>query len=92
MINKTYRLYSDPGHGWLAVKRAELENLGIIDKISSYSYQKGKMVYLEEDCDMGTFIKAKINANEWTEENLQHFIKESYRDYTPIRSYQNFKC
>ena len=50
--------HSDSGHGWLAVKRGEIEKLGIADKISTFSYQKGKTVYLEEDTDLSTFKTA----------------------------------
>lgn len=53
-----YYFYSDPGHGWLAVNYDELVELGINDKISGYSYRKGNTVYLEEDCDMATFMNA----------------------------------
>lgn len=45
MKSKTYKFYSDPGHGWLAVKRRELKDLGIDQTISSYSYQKGLTIY-----------------------------------------------
>lgn len=54
----TYDFYSDPGHGWLHVKLDELVELGIADKITSYSYKRGNDVYLEEDCDMATFMDA----------------------------------
>ena len=50
--------HSDSGHGWLAVKRTEVYNLGIADKITTFSYQKGKTVYLEEDTDLTTFKTA----------------------------------
>jgi len=51
--------YTDPGHGWLAVKRELLLNLGSIAlAISPYSYQRNEVVYLEEDCDAGHFISA----------------------------------
>ena len=53
-----YDFYSDPGHGWLQVKLDELVELGIQDKISHYSYIRGDTVYLEEDCDMSTFMNA----------------------------------
>ena len=33
MKNKIYKMYSDSGHGWLAVKRDELVKLGIADKM-----------------------------------------------------------
>jgi hypothetical protein len=50
--------HSDSGHGWLAVKRKEVEQLGIADKVSNFSYAKGKTVYLEEDTDAGLFLNA----------------------------------
>lgn len=34
-----FQFYADPGHGWVEVKRELLKELGIEDKISSYSYQ-----------------------------------------------------
>ncbi len=53
-----FKFYNDPGHGWLAVSRALLNKLGIANRISAFSYQKGDMVYLEEDCDARIFILA----------------------------------
>lgn len=73
-----YKFYEDPGHGWLAVKRAELIALGIAEKITAYSYQRGATVYLEEDCDADTFIKAKGGNVEY---------ETIYHAHTPIRSY-----
>jgi hypothetical protein len=43
--------YCDPGHGWFKVSKQLLVKLGIERDISSYSYQRGDYVYLEEDCD-----------------------------------------
>jgi hypothetical protein len=57
----TYNYYSDPGHGWLEVSREELAMLHIDDVISSYSYQTGDRVFLEEDCDAELFINALEN-------------------------------
>ena len=80
-----YIFHSDPGHAWLAVKRKELIKLGILDKITNYSYQKGKTVYLEEDGDASVFFNAKrAIGEEWD-------IRESFQENTPIRSYENFK-
>ncbi len=84
MTEKTYIFHHDPGHGWLAVKRSELAQLGILNKISSCSYQRGKTVYLEEDCDATLFFQAK-NA---TPRTLN--IRESFQENTPIRNYQPF--
>ena len=72
MTNR-YTLHSDPAHGWLEVTIAELEALGIADRISGYSYQSrdGTMAYLEEDGDLTRFAVAKgINTTllkDWPE-------------------------
>lgn len=81
---KVYIFHTDPGHGWLAVKRSELKQLAIEDKISTYSYQKGATVYLEEDCDAGVFIEAlKASGKEFT-------CRSSHQENTPIRSYAHY--
>jgi len=62
----SYEMHTDAGHGWLKVERIELVKLGIEAKISAYSYVNGPWAYLEEDCDLGTFARAKgwtANAN-----------------------------
>lgn len=50
--------YADPGHGWLAVPVALLARLDLLDRITSYSYIRGKTAYLEEDGDYSTFAAA----------------------------------
>jgi len=57
---KSIILYTDPSHGWAKVTLKELLKLDIIDKISSYSYiHKNRLyAYLEEDCDLSTYLKA----------------------------------
>lgn len=55
---QTFNFYSDPGHGWLAVPRSLLAELGIEDEITPYSYQRLDEVFLEEDCDLSTFTRA----------------------------------
>ena len=79
-----YFFHGDAGHGWLAVKRSELKHLELLDKVSSYSYQRGGTVYLEEDCDASTFIKAKTARNEAVE------INERHAERSPIRGYKHF--
>jgi hypothetical protein len=59
---QTFYFYTDPGHGWLEVPRALLQELGIAEKISAYSYQRGETVFLEEDCDYFHFYQAMKNA------------------------------
>ena len=53
-----YRFIEDPGHGWLEVPRAVLKFFGIEDQITGFSYQSGNLVYLEEDMDLSTFMRA----------------------------------
>jgi hypothetical protein len=82
----TYLFHSDPGHGWLQVKRQELKDLGILDKISNYSYQDGNDVYLEEDCDYGAFYEAMLKIGKTIE------IREvvSKNDDSIVRTYEGF--
>jgi len=84
---KTYKFYSDSGHGWLAVKKEDLVMLCIAGDISHYSYTKGDTVYLEEDCDFTKFLLAMRNEG----------LSESYRivdvDHglrSRIRSYDSY--
>ncbi len=53
-----YRVFEDPGHAWLEVPRAEVEVSGA--SITPYSYYNPAtgMAYLEEDCDMWSFLQA----------------------------------
>ena len=53
---ENFTFYEDASHGWLEVPKSLLKELGIADQISSYSYQSGDMVYLEEDADLSLFI------------------------------------
>jgi hypothetical protein len=61
---KTQKLtyHTDPAHGWLEVKRSDLIALGIEDKITGFSYEKGAKAYLEEDCDMPAYLHAALAA------------------------------
>ncbi len=81
------KFYSDAGHGWAAVKRKTLVDLGIADKVSTYSYQRGQSVYLEEDCDLSLLIGA-LKAKNITPE-----FKDSHTNSrSPIRSYDTYKA
>lgn len=57
-LTYTIPFISDPGHGWGRVVRGAIEDVGIADQISQYSYQDDVFVYLEEDCDLYLFINA----------------------------------
>lgn len=79
-------VYNDPGHAWGAVKKSLLVELGIADKISTFSYERGLTAYLEEDCDLSLLIgalKARGITPEWDE---RHTNRRS-----PIRSYDYYR-
>lgn len=85
-------LYSDNSHGWLAVKIKELEELGIADKITHYSYMKGDMAYLEEDQDLNTYILAirKKYPNLKTASDF-NFNRVEQGNSSPIRNYASYE-
>lgn len=80
-----FDFYSDPGHGWLAVELELLDHLQLLDKITSYSYVRGGMAYLEEDRDAGVLLAA-----------LRHrgvavaFRERVASKYSRIRNYDPF--
>jgi len=57
---RTFTVFADPGHAWVAVPMDYVRMLGIDQKITPYSFisDSGKTAYLEEDCDVGIFIDA----------------------------------
>lgn len=85
MKNFTIIVYSDPSHAWGKVKRQVLRNLGVIDKISRYSYQRGEYVYLEEDCDLSLFCQA-LNERD----TRIKFVEKTTNRESKIRSYEHF--
>ena len=78
-------MYSDGGHGWLKVSKKELKGLGIADKISHYSYQRGDFAYLEEDCDYSKFV-AVMNSLGYTVQVVDKFSNKRSK----IRSYDSY--
>jgi hypothetical protein len=86
-MSKTFTVivYSDPGHAWGKVKRQVLNNLGIADKITRYSYQFKDNVYLEEDCDLAllhdTLSKQDVRVK---------FVEKRTTRDSKIRSYERF--
>jgi len=73
---RSYKYYQDPSHGWIAVRTEELIRLGLINRISGYSYisKSGKTIYLEEDRDRVLFSDAKKTVNQ------PYKLKEAYTD------------
>jgi len=81
------KVFADPGHAWARVAKSKLVKLGIADKISPYSYQKGENAFLEEDCDLSTLISA-LRAKGYTDIkfNESHTNRQS-----KIRGYDTFR-
>lgn len=85
-MDKIFTAYCDPGHGWAKVSKALLKELGIADKISSYSYQLGDNAYLEEDYDLTLFIDSYVSRY-----GVIPKFKDNYSDRTSkIRSYERY--
>ena len=87
---KSITIYTDAGHGWAKVSLSELFNLSIIDKISAYSYirsnAKYAYAYLEEDCDLSTYLKA-LDAK-----SIKYKFIEKHTDKSSkIRSYARYQ-
>ena len=80
------KYFTDPGHGWVSVKREKLAALGIADKISTYSYMRGASAYLEEDCDLSALYAACDAHGIQIELTTKHTDRRS-----PIRSYATYK-
>lgn len=82
-----FTFYSDPGHGWLAVPSWVLRLSGVADKITRYSYIKGDTVYLEEDCDHSTFMRALTSR-----EIYPFIVYKNTNNRSRIRSYKPFNA
>jgi hypothetical protein len=87
---KTYKFHEDPGHGWLEVPVADVHALGILSKITGYSY-RGKneqgvdCLFLEEDCDFSTFYEA-IDGKEKFD-----FVRINHPYEAPCRNFRHFQ-
>lgn len=77
--------YTDPGHGWLEVPRADLEALGIAADITPYSFAKYGRAYLEEDLDATRYLEAARAAG-W-----RVTMREQYADPCPIRDFPRYQ-
>jgi len=80
-----FNFFNDGGHGWIEVPIEVLRAMGINDKISSYSYQKDTMAYLEEDCDGSLFFETYIKIN-----NEKPKFNDIYEQRSRVRSYQAY--
>lgn len=80
--------HSDAGHGWLAVKTRELVELGIADKITAFSFTKGKSSYLEEDADMATYVNAQKDRGV----NVEVRQGKRWDKKSPIRAFPAYQA
>ena len=85
--------YTDGAHGWYAVKRSLIDELGIAQRITPFSYQKGGTVYLEEDCDAGVFFNALEAAGFTPAEISSRTVErdQSMKGPSRIRYYEDYK-
>ncbi len=94
---KKYRFIHDPGHGWLEVSLHELAELGIVNEISGYSYVSPdrQTVYLEEDADLCTFLRAKLGPYKGNEQAWKGWHEENatseYQENTFVRNLDHYQ-
>jgi hypothetical protein len=81
------KVFADPGHAWARVAKSKLVSLGIADKISPYSYQKGENAFLEEDCDLSTLVNTLRSRGYEIKFNESHTNRQS-----KIRSYNTYRA
>jgi hypothetical protein len=89
--------HTDSGHGWLQVDKKALKLFNIEHLISSYSYDDGVFVYLEEDCDAPLFLQHFYGKDEWwnDEQHKLHYRSIPNYEYSgdaPCRSYPSYKA
>jgi len=77
--------YSDPAHGWLKVPHALVNELGIANKITRYSYMDAQSAYLEEDCDLSLFMQ-KAEETGLKIEFVDHYTNND----SPIRKLSRY--
>jgi hypothetical protein len=80
-IKVTY--HSDPGNGWFAVKLSDVVSAGLKDKISEFSYKRGKTVYLEEDHDAPQFFRA-------IDRSKLDIKYATFKERSPVRGYDPY--
>jgi hypothetical protein len=82
----TIIVYNDPSHAWGKVKRKVLDNLGLAQQVSSYSYQYKDNVYLEEDADLSLVCRHLLFNSDV---QIKFVEKHTNRD-SRIRSYERY--
>lgn len=84
-IQSVFRIHVDPGHAWAECPSGLLKLLGIDQKVSTYSYQRDGMAYLEEDCDLGLLVRALRDRG------IEPVFEEELSDLeSPIRKFERY--
>jgi hypothetical protein len=86
-MDKLFHFFMDDGHGWVKVEKQLLKTLGIEKNISSYSYMKGDVAYLEEDSDASKFHRAFGKMFMADPQYINHTVEGR----SSIRQYENYK-
>lgn len=81
------KVFADPGHAWARFPKARLVELGIAEKISSFSYENGANAFLEEDCDLGILLSELKNQGYTVKFDESHTNKQS-----KIRNYHMYRA
>lgn len=91
MKTRTFAVYADPGHAWVKVEKAFLEQiLGSHwrKQFTCFSYERGDHVYLEEDQDAATLMAACRSAGIEPKGRYSHTDRpsriRSYASLAPI--------
>jgi hypothetical protein len=85
------KFHFDAGHGWLEVPFMDVLELGIEDRISSCSYQKGDSLFLEEDCDCMHFQRALTDSYPDEPINWEYMsLSVDNGDFSTIRNYDRY--
>lgn len=87
MKTMTFTYFTDPGHGWVCVRKSVLNELGIANKITPYSYMRADFAYLEEDCDAALLLDVLKDSGVKVELNRKTSNRSSR-----IRSYQQYSA
>jgi len=85
-MNKiTLQVFTDPSHGWIKISLKHLNQLNLINKITSYSYINNNHAYLEEDCD-APLLMHTLKENNVSYEFRYHHSNTSSK----LRSYDSY--
>jgi hypothetical protein len=91
-IPAKFIFHEDAGHGWLQVPLKLLTLLNLAAQITGCSYRSADSVFLEEDLDMATFLKAYFSFRKmpYNQENYRYFfmqkVESTYKDNSEVRN------